>query len=163
MAPALQRSARSLGRGGAARDPRERPVQDHVRRLRGARLPDAPLEAARRGAPGRLLPLARPRGRARGARGAEPRARTGRARRRRRDRGRAGPLPARLRRLPPRGPRAGDRERARGADGLPVRPRALVAHAIETILLEERRYPPPREFAAQANAQPEIYERDFDE
>ena len=31
------------------------------------------------------------------------------------------------------------------------------------ILLEERRYPPPAEFAAQANAQPEIYERDFDE
>jgi acetyl-CoA synthetase len=38
-----------------------------------------------------------------------------------------------------------------------------VAHAIETILLEERRYPPPPEFAAQANAQPEIYERDFEE
>jgi len=36
-------------------------------------------------------------------------------------------------------------------------------HAIETILLEERRYPPPSDFAAQANAQPEIYERDFDE
>src|SRR3954447_7568813 len=35
--------------------------------------------------------------------------------------------------------------------------------AIETILLEERRYPPPEEFAAQANAQPEIYDRDFDE
>src|SRR5215217_8834357 len=35
--------------------------------------------------------------------------------------------------------------------------------SIETILLEERRYPPPPEFAAQANAQPEIYERDFDE
>ena len=35
--------------------------------------------------------------------------------------------------------------------------------AIETILLEERRYPPPPEFAAQANAQPEIYERDFEE
>ena len=29
--------------------------------------------------------------------------------------------------------------------------------------LEERRYPPPAEFAAQANAQPEIYERDFEE
>jgi acetyl-CoA synthetase len=36
-------------------------------------------------------------------------------------------------------------------------------HAIETILLEERRYPPPPDFAAQANAQPEIYERDFEE
>ncbi len=35
--------------------------------------------------------------------------------------------------------------------------------AIETMQLEERRYPPPEEFAAQANAQPEIYERDFEE
>ena len=31
--------------------------------------------------------------------------------------------------------------------------------AIETMLLEERRYPPPPGFAAQANAQPEIYDR----
>ncbi len=30
-------------------------------------------------------------------------------------------------------------------------------------LLEERRYPPPPEFAAQANAQPDVYERDFEE
>jgi hypothetical protein len=29
--------------------------------------------------------------------------------------------------------------------------------AIETILLEERRYPPPEDFASQANAQPDIY------
>ncbi len=35
--------------------------------------------------------------------------------------------------------------------------------AIETILLEERRYPPPEDFAALANAQPEIYDRDFEE
>ncbi|MGH7777144.1 MAG: AMP-binding protein, partial [Candidatus Dormibacterales bacterium] len=35
-------------------------------------------------------------------------------------------------------------------------------HAIETIFLEERRYPPPPDFAAQANAGPDIYERDFD-
>jgi acetyl-CoA synthetase len=35
--------------------------------------------------------------------------------------------------------------------------------AIETMFLEERRYPPPPEFAAQANAQPDIYERDFEE
>jgi acetyl-CoA synthetase len=35
--------------------------------------------------------------------------------------------------------------------------------AIETMFLEERRYPPSAEFAAQANAQPEIYERDFEE
>src|SRR5215470_12506861 len=40
---------------------------------------------------------------------------------------------------------------------------AMTGPAIETILLEERRYPPPPEFAAQANAQPEIYDRDFDE
>ena len=36
-------------------------------------------------------------------------------------------------------------------------------HAIDTMFLEERRYPPPEEFAAQANAQPEIYDRDRDE
>ena len=34
---------------------------------------------------------------------------------------------------------------------------------IETIFLEDRRYPPDAEFARQANAQPEIYERDFEE
>jgi acetyl-CoA synthetase len=33
--------------------------------------------------------------------------------------------------------------------------------AIETMLLEERRYPPPPEFAVQANAQPDIYEQDW--
>ena len=37
------------------------------------------------------------------------------------------------------------------------------SHAIETIFSEERRYPPPEEFAAQANAQPEIYDRSFEE
>src|SRR5690242_15403060 len=31
------------------------------------------------------------------------------------------------------------------------------------MLLEERRYPPPPEFAAQANAQADIYERPFEE
>ena len=40
---------------------------------------------------------------------------------------------------------------------------AETQHAIETILLEDRKYPPPEEFASQANAQPEIYERDFEE
>src|SRR5437762_14224928 len=35
--------------------------------------------------------------------------------------------------------------------------------AIETILLEERRYPPPPDFASQANATPDIYERDFED
>jgi acetyl-CoA synthetase len=34
---------------------------------------------------------------------------------------------------------------------------------IETMQLEERRYPPLEDFAAQANAQPDIYERDFEE
>ena len=34
--------------------------------------------------------------------------------------------------------------------------------AIDTLLLEERRYPPSPEFAAQANAQPEIYEQGFE-
>jgi acetyl-CoA synthetase len=35
-------------------------------------------------------------------------------------------------------------------------------HAIETMLLEERRYPPPEDFAAQANAQPGIYDEPFE-
>jgi acetyl-CoA synthetase len=35
--------------------------------------------------------------------------------------------------------------------------------AIDTLLLKERRYEPPPEFAAHANAQPEIYERPFEE
>jgi acetyl-CoA synthetase len=35
-------------------------------------------------------------------------------------------------------------------------------HAIDTMLLEERRYPPSEEFAAQANAKPEIYDEDFE-
>ncbi|MBW3593167.1 MAG: AMP-binding protein, partial [Actinobacteria bacterium] len=35
--------------------------------------------------------------------------------------------------------------------------------AIEALFLEERRYPPPADFAAGANAQPEIYERGFEE
>ncbi len=34
---------------------------------------------------------------------------------------------------------------------------------IDNLLDEERRYPPSPEFAAQANAQPDIYEQDFDE
>jgi acetyl-CoA synthetase len=35
--------------------------------------------------------------------------------------------------------------------------------AIDTLFLEERRYPPADDFAAQANAQPEIYERSFED
>ncbi|HZB24063.1 MAG TPA: acetate--CoA ligase [Gaiellaceae bacterium] len=38
-----------------------------------------------------------------------------------------------------------------------------MTQAIETIFTEERRYPPPPDFAAQANAQPDIYDRGFDE
>ena len=38
-----------------------------------------------------------------------------------------------------------------------------MSDTIETIFVEERRYPPSPEFAAQANAQADIYERDFDE
>ncbi len=35
--------------------------------------------------------------------------------------------------------------------------------AIETMLLEERRYPPAASFSTQANAQPDIYDRDFED
>src|SRR5438132_2950232 len=42
----------------------------------------------------------------------------------------------------------------------PTRP---LTNTIETMLLEERRYTPDPEFARQANAQPEIYERDWEE
>ena len=34
---------------------------------------------------------------------------------------------------------------------------------IAALLMEERRYEPPADFAAQANAQPELYERSFEE
>jgi acetyl-CoA synthetase len=36
-------------------------------------------------------------------------------------------------------------------------------HAIDTLLLEERRYPPPQDFARDANAKPDIYEADPEE
>jgi acetyl-CoA synthetase len=36
-------------------------------------------------------------------------------------------------------------------------------HAIETMLLEERRYPPPKLFARGANAKPDIYDLPFEE
>jgi len=36
-----------------------------------------------------------------------------------------------------------------------------LSNTIDTMLLEERRYAPDAEFARQANAQPEIYERDW--
>src|SRR5215210_4436589 len=37
------------------------------------------------------------------------------------------------------------------------------AAAIDALLLEERRYPPPEGFTAQANAQENIYSRDWEE
>ena len=40
---------------------------------------------------------------------------------------------------------------------------AVETHTIDTLLLEERRYPPNPGFADQANAQPEIYDRDWEE
>jgi acetyl-CoA synthetase len=36
-------------------------------------------------------------------------------------------------------------------------------HAIDTLFLEERRYPPPPDFARQANAQADIYQRSVDD
>ena len=92
---------------------------------------------------------------------------TGGARRRRRRHARAGSLSPGLRRLPARGSRPRHRGRRREPHGFSVRPDALSSDgtgaAIETMFLEERRYPPPEDFAAQANAQPDIYERDFEE
>src|SRR5205807_1744992 len=40
---------------------------------------------------------------------------------------------------------------------------AVESATIDTLLLEERRYPPPPEFAAEANAKPDIYSRSFEE
>src|SRR5919204_6731744 len=40
---------------------------------------------------------------------------------------------------------------------------AVESRTIDTLLLEERRYPPPPEFAATANAKPEIYSRSVEE
>src|SRR5204862_291542 len=76
---------------------------------------------------------------------------------------RARPLPPRPRRRSAGGHRARHRARLREPDPLPLRPGAMSEQTIDTMLLEERRYPPPPEFAAQANAQPDIYDRDFDE
>ena len=68
-----------------------------------------------------------------------------------------------LRRRAARGSRPRHRGRRREPHGLSVRSRALSDQTIETLLAEERRYPPSPEFAAQANAQPSIYETPFDE
>src|SRR5581483_5860117 len=42
-------------------------------------------------------------------------------------------------------------------------PRLSRVSSIDTLLLEERRYPPSPEFAAQANAQPDVYDASFEE
>jgi acetyl-CoA synthetase len=44
-----------------------------------------------------------------------------------------------------------------------MEPTQPLTNTIDTMLLEERRYEPDPEFARQANAQPEIYERDWEE
>src|SRR5918912_70560 len=40
---------------------------------------------------------------------------------------------------------------------------AVESVTFDTLLLEERRYPPPPEFSAEANAKPDIYSRSFEE
>jgi acetyl-CoA synthetase len=44
-----------------------------------------------------------------------------------------------------------------------LRDMETTARDIDTLFLEERRFPPADDFAARANAQPEIYDRDFEE
>ena len=80
----------------------------------------------------------------------------------RRDRTRAARRPAGPRPLKPhsgrprrRAPRPRGTRRGKKPD--------MSDQTIETIFTEDRRYPPPPEFAAQAVAQPDVYERDFDE
>ena len=41
--------------------------------------------------------------------------------------------------------------------------REVAGHAIETMQLEDRRYPPPPDFSRQANARADIYQRDFED
>ena len=87
-------------------------LRRHVRDLRGGGRADPAHEEAGRAALGRVLPRARPRRRARGARGAGHGARVeGDARGRRRRHRRAGPLPPGLRRRAARGPRPRHRGR----------------------------------------------------
>src|SRR5438876_12311369 len=47
----------------------------------------------------------------------------------------------------------GEKDMAEAASG---------GHAIETMFLEERRYPPPKDFARAANARPDIYDADLE-
>ena len=92
--PALQRGARRVGRRREAGRHRKRPPPDLLRALRGARLPDAALEAAGRGR-SRTASSTRS-GTASGSRCTSSRRSAGgagRARRRRRGRRRARPVP----------------------------------------------------------------------
>src|SRR5204862_7847328 len=60
-------------------------------------------------------------------------------------------------------PARGAGPRCRGERRQPVATEAAQQQTIETMFLEERRYPPDPEFASQANAQPDIYERSFED
>ena len=46
---------------------------------------------------------------------------------------------------------------------MPAPERGMSDATIETLLAEDRRFPPPREFSAQANAQPDLYDLSFEE
>ena len=125
--PALPRGAERSRRGGAPGRLRTGAPPHRLRRLRGRPAADAADEDAGRAAPRRLLPFARARRRARGARGAVARPDGRGARRGRRRRDRAWLLPPGLRRLPDRGSRPRHGGRRRGADAAPVRARARSA------------------------------------
>src|SRR6266576_4480927 len=162
VAPAGEGGSRHIDRRRQAGRQRPPPLRGGLRDLPRRRLQDAAQQGTGRGARGRVLPRPRPRCGPRGARApfdGQDRARP-RSGRRRHDRAR--PLPSRVRRPAPRGSRARHEGRVRSPHGLPVRPKALT-NTIETMLLEERRYAPDPEFARQANARPEIYERDWEE
>ena len=103
---AREGGARPLARADPAGRAGTRGVRRGVRGVRGRGLPDPAHEGAGLLPRPGLLPRARPRRRARGARGAGDGIRRRRhAPGRRRRHGRAGSLPARHRRLPARGPR----------------------------------------------------------
>src|SRR6266571_7020335 len=161
VARAREGGARELDGRRQARRERADALQASLRPVSGGGLQDTAEQGAGRSARGRFLPFARPRRRARGARAAVDGPQRARSRSGRCDHDRAGLVPLRVRWCSPGGHRGRHEGWARGAHGLPVRPRAL--NTIDTMLLEERRYAPDPEFARQANAQPEIYERDWEE
>ena len=144
ISPGVSGRALSTARATSSRRPATRPS----------------YEGAGRGARGRLLPRARPRRRPRGARGAGHGARR---QRRCSSPGDVVTVEPGLYRPGFGGCRLEDLvlvtdDGVENLTRLPVRSRAVSDDAIETMFLEERRYPPPPEFAAQANAQPDIYD-----